>query len=281
MAQKPDWRKESDYDYTKTLREDGWAWEFLRRNPQYTKEWKKTLSKHQAEDKPRRKKRYAELSAFLESKTGKFSFIPGFEKEKSFDEFSERGLRFAALYLNQLEKETTPDFIDSKGAGNRWGFKLTDVLFNPEMIYPQFDEYTLIFDVFGWYYTKEDIDQQLMPALKEWEVAAVYDLRTSIGHQTKRFKEFLTREQENLKASSVIKTRRLNKSVYIRYLRVLDAKEDSVKQSEIARIIFPNDDNKGATPPAQVNLKTDYKRAKKIRDVDYMKIPIKFMPGEY
>ena len=32
-----DWRKKEDYDYTDTLSPEGWAWEFLRRLPEYRK----------------------------------------------------------------------------------------------------------------------------------------------------------------------------------------------------------------------------------------------------
>src|SRR5579872_2941971 len=32
---RPDWYDPARYDYTKTLSREGWAWEFLRRNPTY------------------------------------------------------------------------------------------------------------------------------------------------------------------------------------------------------------------------------------------------------
>ena len=37
----PDWRNEDDYERTKTLSAEGWAWEFLRRNPEYRKDYEK------------------------------------------------------------------------------------------------------------------------------------------------------------------------------------------------------------------------------------------------
>ncbi len=35
----PDWRDPSTYDYTRHLTREGWAWEFLRRNPTYRATW--------------------------------------------------------------------------------------------------------------------------------------------------------------------------------------------------------------------------------------------------
>lgn len=37
---KPAWADEANYTYTKTLPDEGWAWEFLRRNKRYRSDWK-------------------------------------------------------------------------------------------------------------------------------------------------------------------------------------------------------------------------------------------------
>ena len=36
---KRNWRKDADYEFTKDLYLNGWAWEFLRRNPEYRNDW--------------------------------------------------------------------------------------------------------------------------------------------------------------------------------------------------------------------------------------------------
>ncbi len=36
---KRNWRKDTDYEFTKDLDLNGWAWEFLRRNPEYRNDW--------------------------------------------------------------------------------------------------------------------------------------------------------------------------------------------------------------------------------------------------
>jgi hypothetical protein len=39
-----DWKNEEDYDYTEKHTPELWAWEFLRRNPDYRKDWKIAFS---------------------------------------------------------------------------------------------------------------------------------------------------------------------------------------------------------------------------------------------
>lgn len=39
-----DWKNETDYDYTKDHTPELWAWEFLRRNPDYRNDWEIALS---------------------------------------------------------------------------------------------------------------------------------------------------------------------------------------------------------------------------------------------
>ena len=34
-----DWRDPATYSYTRDLPPEGWAWEFLRRNPKYRSSW--------------------------------------------------------------------------------------------------------------------------------------------------------------------------------------------------------------------------------------------------
>jgi hypothetical protein len=36
---KRNWRRDTDYEFTKDLDLNGWAWEFLRRNPEYRNDW--------------------------------------------------------------------------------------------------------------------------------------------------------------------------------------------------------------------------------------------------
>jgi hypothetical protein len=38
-TEEPDWRRRETYEYTRGLPRRGWAWEFLRRNPDYRREW--------------------------------------------------------------------------------------------------------------------------------------------------------------------------------------------------------------------------------------------------
>ena len=47
----PTWNSPTDYDYTDNLSNEGWAWEFLRRNAKYEKEFTEVRKRYaQAEE---------------------------------------------------------------------------------------------------------------------------------------------------------------------------------------------------------------------------------------
>ena len=41
-----DWRNPKDYEFTQSLNPHQWAWEFLRRNPEYRKDWHLALEEY-------------------------------------------------------------------------------------------------------------------------------------------------------------------------------------------------------------------------------------------
>ena len=45
-TRQPDWRNRSHYDYTASLSRQGWAWEFLRRNPDYRQDFDRMMREH-------------------------------------------------------------------------------------------------------------------------------------------------------------------------------------------------------------------------------------------
>lgn len=50
----PDWKQARDYAFTKNLTVEGWVWEFLRRNPDYRKDFEATVQGEQAHLKGRK-----------------------------------------------------------------------------------------------------------------------------------------------------------------------------------------------------------------------------------
>lgn len=44
----PDWRNPQDYDFTRQLNREQWAWEFLRRNPQYQSDYRAFIANWRA-----------------------------------------------------------------------------------------------------------------------------------------------------------------------------------------------------------------------------------------
>lgn len=41
---RPDWRDPATYAYTQNLTREGWAWEFLRRNPKYRADYSRIVA---------------------------------------------------------------------------------------------------------------------------------------------------------------------------------------------------------------------------------------------
>ena len=37
----PEWSREADYTFTQSLSRELWAWQFLRRNPEYRADWQR------------------------------------------------------------------------------------------------------------------------------------------------------------------------------------------------------------------------------------------------
>ena len=47
MGIKRNWRNSEDYEYSQHLTSDLWAWQFLRRNPEYQEDWKQAVKKYE------------------------------------------------------------------------------------------------------------------------------------------------------------------------------------------------------------------------------------------
>lgn len=100
----PDWRKPEDYVFTKTLEPYRWAWEFLRRNPEYRKDWSAALAR-------------------FNSKTGEF------EEISDIRAFVESGGSVVFAGERSSEDPTHPDFALLVDEADAW--RLKGGLFNP------------------------------------------------------------------------------------------------------------------------------------------------------
>jgi hypothetical protein len=66
-----DWRDGSSYEYTEEHTRELWAWEFLRRNEDYVKDWNVTLEKF-VQDRSRPSELRKRLDDFISGKAKTF-----------------------------------------------------------------------------------------------------------------------------------------------------------------------------------------------------------------
>lgn len=227
-----DWKNEKDYDYTKDHTPELWAWEFLRRNPEYRKDWEKTLAlwENAIDDKPNL---WAQL----------------FNVDCSKENYQTRTLPF-------------------KGARDKWGLFLPEII-NPSIDKPLVEWPFSFFHTYGYYYGKDDLDN--FPDLKSTEVLAVFDMAKPIQQQLEYFKELLEEDQNYLLAYTELNIPEVkNKPGYRKdYIRILDALEVNAETKEIASVIFPSEENSKPEYHGNRMVRDSLVAAKKFRDGMY------------
>lgn len=244
----PNWEAVEQYPNFSQINKKELAWEFLRRNPAYQKDY--------ADYKKLDDDGYIEK--FLSHRTikiqGENVIITEVKKEGEQKSFS--GLRDAWSYLM-----------------NKYG--LVSIGFpNPELKY---DEHILLtFENNSFHYLEylEGIPQDQIAGLKPsrpCEIAVLFDLELPIDNLLKKVSSFIKEKQKILKEQKkieVINKRDRSGILYINYLRVLDAFSQGEELSTIAENIFPGEN---ICPDYLGNKKINnyHKAAIKIRDHDY------------
>lgn len=230
-----DWRNEKDYEYMDHHTPELWAWEFLRRNPEYRKDWENTL------------KAWTERSS------------------------SERYYWRELFGVKDNVLPPIPETLSFSGARTKWKLG-TEEIINPSIDKPSFEYPFPLFHTYGDYYGKDELD--LLPTLRDTEVLAFFDLEKPVQQQLEHFKALLEEEQNELKAYSGLKVQTAsNKSIYWKdYIRILDAYENNTEIKEIAAVIYPNKENVDPAYHGSRSVGDSYEAAIKIRDNNYYKI---------
>ena len=128
MGVNRDWRNPKDYEFTKSLNSDGWAWEFLRRNPDYIKDWVKAQEKDKIDRQKYKAEFLPKIITILETGKGTIDFIPGFGKKLNAENMSAKERKVLIIYALGLLKEEIPSEVSSDGASEKWGFYLDELI---------------------------------------------------------------------------------------------------------------------------------------------------------
>ena len=258
-----DWKNEEDYAYCNDLDANGWAFEFLRRNPGYQKDWA---------DFSRRKEA-------LELKYGKVDpknrecfqdpFSHVYEPERREDETPEEWLNRVHPEAKEVKKIWFEDYYQEK-----WCLKnqfpdpnktpKASPEFNVLRSYPIFPDYE---QVSGYFESGDDDPPkglwQKLPeggvnalplsklldikfkGQKPGEGVVVFDLTMPLEHQFNMAKEQLQkRAVEEERKGFIIRLKNKApgyiKTLFKMYLRALDGKASGASNKEIGEVFFGN-----------------------------------------
>jgi hypothetical protein len=220
----PSWTNQTKYP-AKASRLD-WAWEFLRRNPEYQKLWSQLIA-------PNYDPRHVTMNL----------------------------KRTPALAQKVYDRVRTPikkSFRDYPFDRFRAQFGIISVPLNPSE-----RKARILFATIR--YARKPLKRGGMPpgwtysvptALQDHEVLVWFDLRRPIEWQLKTAKKVLTEQIKEEKLEGVPFQFRFRPQQYVRYLRLLDAKAAGVKDAFVAGVLYPGIKN---TYP-------DYAGSRKVRD---------------
>ena len=236
----PDWRKPSQYpdpSKAEVTRLD-WAWQFLRRNPEYQQLWSNliapnykpahvTWSMKQTAGSVRRVRDRVRAHlkappsanyqlAQFETLFGIITIPPDPSKRKA-------RLRFAAHFIRYARK---PSHRPGKS---------------------------------GWVYN-------VPTSLQDHEVLVWFDLRWPTKAQLTRAKQLLAQQTREEKLENIPFSFRYRPKKYINYLRILDAKAANAPDAEVAKVIYPQELNIYPEFVGSHRVRDDRNAAERLRD---------------
>lgn len=239
-----DWKTGKKYPDPKKADYEQWAWEFLRRNPKYQKDWQ------MVED--------------AKNKMGIQVNILNPENldEETPEEYFCRFHRDEDYCLNSGEIDWEKVHPHPSIVPIGWGLE--------GMLDPRVSQYK----IYGFINRTAVVTQWLdiggtkNISMEPYETYMIFDLRkdikTSLGIAEKSLKEFqdtYKNEIKNFISPDMVNKRKRpsDNEIWIEWLRILDAKQSEATNAEI----------KSAKIADTQNLKEKFKRAKEFRDKDY------------
>jgi hypothetical protein len=250
-----DWRTGAEYPDPRHTGVSQWAWEFLRRNPNYKADWR----------------RYADTCERLRAKYG--SKIDGeptafaFEREDvSACEYQpRRRVRESEAAWRRRVRNGSVMPLGHYYA-DKWGI---DAAAPP-------DPSSTAFRAF-WLSSKGKVRViRYKPAVRARSQILLhleYDLTRPLQPQFSAAQRYLTEKQKKLIAQGVLDTRALGRARrgmdYLRYLRVLDGLEEGANASAIAQALFPGED----ADSRDRKMRKTIVEARRLRDSGYRLLP--------
>jgi len=281
----PDLKKESDYPFDDNTLPEEWAWEFIRRNEKYKKDFKYA---HKL-IKPIKKKRQLEYLWSPADFPEKYPnvFIPKKRKNETVKQWQSKC----------VEKGKEPQIYPiNRWLGKGWG--LSD-MYDPALNYSEGvkfvpERYWKSPRILEFWEEVQDIPVmevvggKIMLACDD-KAIVIIDLQKPINSQLNKLKSVLNERVKELKERKLIKRlfSRNHRVHWKNYLRVFDAKSEKVPSSEIAKQIFCELTNvggksKGSGSQPQYHgsarVKDTYNQAKKMIESGFWGIQFDLPP---
>lgn len=245
----PDWKNESDYDYTNHLTLEGWAWEFLRRKKDYIKAYKA----------------YRSGAKSLKDKHGDtwnkviVDYTPYKNENESLDQW---GVRCLAKCLSPKTLTLREKY------GLAWGLrkihnpkhqycpnKIQFIKDNAPRLIETHDEYERFIQIEGY---EDEESSDYFETISKNQSLFLFDLTQPIPDQIKKATEILNNKQSALKEDTGVDIeKRKRPEKWTAYLRVLDAYNENPNASkiELGKLIGTSADNQAYSDTGHKALK--------------------------
>lgn len=259
-----DWQNDAAYKYTKKLDWAGWAWEFLRRNPEYKADWAEFIKK-----KAELEKVYGKIASW---KTKALEAEP---KAWHYDPPKMPGESDAVWKMRCIGEGFEP--VRSSiviGPAKKWGLRQ---FYDPDIATDGEFRFLPGVQVRIWYHVS-DVEAPIIPA-KRGEFAYVeIDLSKRIAEQLSQANKQMAVLQQKLVQADALKVgRNLTKAQtkkFVTYLRILDAYASASKPpvKAIAKSLFPKKSNESGAYDGNKAVHEVHKQARQWRDHGYRRL---------
>jgi hypothetical protein len=227
-----DWRNPKDYEFTQSLNPHQWAWEFLRRNPEYRKDWQLALEE------------------YLRQYPRKVIRIRG----PGFAIHSGRSMEKWGITAYTNPEEDNPREVRFLRKPEIRGLVFGDIIVPHKPSHPPF------------FWMKDNPEIPWAIRLQETQVAAIFNLDLPLKPQFRAIKKDL----EKIVPSVVVD--RHHQDNWCIYLMILDAKAKEIANREIAEVLFLLVDNVDPDWHGSKKVYDTHQQAKKLMDGDYIRI---------
>lgn len=263
---KPDWRNPADYPAPEGTSPRRWAWEFLRRNPDYRADWEAFANRLRAAAGTRPALALAvrhELNGEIADENSRLMLTAWFVEHEQLEEGIDNGRPVRAPFDRWLAR--------------KWGLRQLE---NPEGIQPpQWETTTSAISLPGPYadhLTPEGRD-------RTGKVALTFDVSLPMAPQIESAANYLRIVADRWQQANPQPPRgRANKTdatSFVEMLRILDADAECTADPDIIAALWPGQDNGYPDYPLRKRLATRRRTAHEYRDGKYRELLLSLVYG--